>query len=286
MIIDSHHHLWRYDPVEYDWIDGSMEDLRRDFIVDELDVVLAENGVDGSVVIQARQSRDETDWLLSAAVASDRILGVVGWLDLCAADFGSQLGEYEGRVELKGLRHVLQGEQDRSLVLRQDFQRGLKSLAESGLGYDMLIFPDQLTFVEEACQRVPELRCVLDHAAKPRMTRDDFDIEWARGILSLARNTDILCKVSGLVTEAATNASDSVFEPYLDHLLEHFGQDRLMFGSDWPVCLLRRNYCGVKSLIENYESRRGIELNDQFWGLNAVGFYDLNVHVREPSAGS
>ena len=286
MIIDAHHHLWHYDPVEYDWIDGSMEVLKQDFLAAELDETLARNGIDGSVVVQARESRIETDWLLSVAVAAERILGVVGWLDLRATDLESQLADYEDRAELKALRHVLQGEEDRSLVLRRDFRSGLDSLVGIGLGYDMLIFPDQLRFVEEACQRVPELRCVLDHAAKPRMAHDEFDDEWARGISSLARNTDILCKVSGLVTEAATDASDDVFEPYLDHLFEQFGQDRLMFGSDWPVCLLRRGYSGVRSLIENYASRRGIELNDRFWGLNAASFYGLNDQARDPSAGS
>jgi L-fuconolactonase len=276
-IIDSHHHLWRYEPAEYGWIDDGMSLLKQDFLSHDLDQTLIETEVVASVAVQARQTQAETDWLLSVADNSKTISGVVGWIDLQAPDLDARLSEYEGRSSLKGFRHVLQDEADRALMLRPYFIRGLRTLAKFGYSYDMLVHPDQLVYVEEVCQRVPELRVVLDHIGKPDIGGAHFDRRWAINVRSLAANSSVYCKISGMVTEAKEGARSEQFFPYIEAVADTFGDRRIMFGSDWPVCLLSRSYGDTLDIVKQYELSSGQELGLAFWSTTAKRFYSLAI---------
>lgn len=251
--------------------------LKQDYGLAEFDKASRKAGVVGSIVIQARQSRCETNRLLALSYESIRPIGVVGWIDLCADNLSKQLDAYQGVSNLKGFRHVLQNEQDDQYVLRADFIRGLKTLSRRGYRYDILIYPQQLQYVEEALQRVPELCCVIDHAAKPRIRPRGFDKEWQVAIRSIARNSNVACKISGLVTEAPPATANDVFYPYIDTLFECFGASRLMYGSDWPVCLLRRPYAGTLELLNDYLIYNKQTTDHRIWHQNAMSFYDLSV---------
>jgi len=241
-IIDAHHHLWRYSPLEYSWIDDGMTSLRRDFLLADLERELAVAGVDGTVAVQARQTLEETDWLLSVAEGSRLLRGVVGWAPIASRDFPVILDRLKSDKKLKGLRHVIQGESDDNYINRPDFNRGIKALAETGLVYDILIFEKHLAATIEFVDRHPNQVFVLDHIAKPPI-RDSVLKPWKRNISELARRTNVCCKLSGLVTEAGWSTwSDADLRPYVDVVLDAFTPKRLMFGSDWPVCLLAATY--------------------------------------------
>ena len=241
-IIDAHHHLWRYSPLEYSWIDDGMTSLRRDFLLADLERELAVAGVDGTVAVQARQTLEETDWLLSVAEGSRLLRGVVGWAPIASRDFPVILDRLKSDKKLKGLRHVIQGESDDNYINRPDFNRGIKALAETGLVYDILIFEKHLASTIEFVDRHPNQVFVLDHIAKPPI-RDSVLKPWKRNISELARRTNVCCKLSGLVTEAGWSTwSDADLRPYVDVVLDAFTPKRLMFGSDWPVCLLAATY--------------------------------------------
>ncbi len=241
-IIDAHHHLWRYSPLEYSWIDDGMTSLRRDFHLADLERELAVAGVDGTVAVQARQTLEETDWLLSVAEGSRLLRGVVGWAPIASRDFPVILDRLKSDKKLKGLRHVIQGEPDDNYINRPDFNRGIKALAETGLVYDILIFEKHLAATIEFVDRHPNQVFVLDHIAKPPI-RDSVLKPWKRNISELARRTNVCCKLSGLVTEAGWSTwSDADLRPYVDVVLDAFTPKRLMFGSDWPVCLLAATY--------------------------------------------
>ncbi|HEV7219506.1 MAG: amidohydrolase family protein [Terriglobales bacterium] len=241
-MIDSHHHLWSYSPREYAWIDDSMTMLRRDFLPADLVRVAAEAGVDGTVAVQARQTLEETDWLLSIAENSPLLRGVVGWAPIASADFPAQLDRLKSNKKLKGLRHVIQGEHDDNYINRPDFNRGIKMLAGSSLVYDILIFEKHLGATVQFVDRHPNQVFVLDHIAKPRI-REAVLEPWKRNICELARRPNVYCKLSGLVTEAQWfQWSEADLRPYVDVVLDAFTPSRLMFGSDWPVCLLATTY--------------------------------------------
>lgn len=241
-IIDAHHHLWRYSPLEYSWIDDGMTSLRRDFLLADLERDLAVAGVDGTVAVQARQTLEETDWLLSVAEGSRLLRGVVGWAPIASRDFPVILDRLKSDKKLKGLRHVIQGESDDNYINRPDFNRGIKALAETGLVYDILIFEKHLAATIEFVDRHPNQVFVLDHIAKPPI-RDSVMEPWKQNIFELARRANVYCKLSGLVTEADWSTwSDADLRPYVDVVLDAFTPKRLMFGSDWPVCLLAATY--------------------------------------------
>jgi L-fuconolactonase len=240
--IDAHHHLWRYSAAEYGWIDGSMSLLRRDFLPKDLTAAMASADVDGSVVVQARQTMEETRWLLNLAEDCDVIRGVVGWAPIAGEEFPGVMEEFEHRPKLKGLRHVIQGEKDENYILREDFNSGIRSMLGSGLVYDILIYerhlPQTIDFVDEH----PEQVFVLDHVAKP-LIREGVMEPWASRMRELGERENVWCKVSGMVTEADWSAwTLDGLRPYLDTVVEAFGVRRLMAGSDWPVCLVASEY--------------------------------------------
>jgi L-fuconolactonase len=274
--IDSHQHFWKYEESMSDWITTDMAVLRRDFLPEDLEPILKDSDIDGCVAVQVNQSHKENLFQLDNADSNDFIKGVVGWVDLQAANIAEQLGELGRHAKLKGFRHILQGEQDRALMLNSSFLKGIKALAKHGFTYDILIYPDQLTYVPELVSQFPDQRFVIDHIAKPDIKGGNI-ADWATGIKALRKFENLSCKVSGMVTEADwSNWKPEDFNPYLDIIFETFGTRRLMFGSDWPVCLTAGKYKDVVSLAGNYIDKLSTTEQMLFWGGNAVEFYNLD----------
>ncbi len=242
MFIDAHHHFWNYDPVEYGWIDDTMAVIRRDFGPEGLHEEISSAGVGGVVSVQARQSLQETEWLLELAGKNDFIKGVVGWVPLAEPGVGECLARLGTSTKWKGVRHVVQSEEDDRFLEREDFQRGIRELAPLGLVYELLIVERQLPAAIAFVDRHPDQSFVLDHIAKP-LIRSGIMEPWESRIRELARRENVVCKVSGLVTEADWQAwTPEALRPYVEVVLEAFGPGRLLFGSDWPVCLVASGY--------------------------------------------
>jgi len=272
--IDAHQHFWRFDPVRDAWITEEMSVLRRDFLPEGLAPLLAERGIDGTVAVQADQSEEETEFLLGLADDAPFIRGVVGWVDLTADDLTRRLEGFSVFDRLRGLRHVAQAEAD-DFLAREDVVRGIGRLREFRLAYDILVYAHQLPAALTLVERLPEQPFVVDHCAKPRIREGAID-PWATHMRALARYPNVCCKVSGLVTEADWERwrPDDV-RPYLDVVFEAFGPDRLMFGSDWPVCLLAGSYARVTELVERYAEQLSPEERDDLFGGTAIRFYGL-----------
>lgn len=271
MRIDAHHHLWRYDPTVFGWIDPHSA-IARDFGTDDLASVLQRRGIDGAIAVQARQCEAETAMLLAAADRCDAILGVVGWIDLRAVDIEERLARDDDRRVL-GYRHIVQDEQDADFLLGDAFVRGVRAVARKGLVYDLLVDHRQLATVPAFLDRVGDGRFVLDHAAKPAIARGEWQ-PWANRIAAAARCPQLSCKVSGLVTEAdhARWTADEI-ERYLDHVFALFGPERLIFGSDWPVCLLAADHAHVVDLLADYVARHCPAAEAAIFGGNALRTY-------------
>ncbi|WP_143305328.1 amidohydrolase family protein [Chitinophaga vietnamensis] len=275
MIIDAHQHFWKFDPVRDAWIDDSMQVIRNDFFPEHLQPVLEANGVDGCVAVQADQSEQETAFLLGLAEQYPFIKGVVGWTDLRAPNLREQLAHYATFPKLKGFRHIVQAEPDINFLLREDFCRGVLALSQYDFTYDILVYPKQLGAVEHFVKKFPGLRLVVDHLAKPYFKTGDITA-WAQHIRKIAQSPNVYCKLSGLVTEADWQQWEAAhFEPFLDVALEAFGPDRLMFGSDWPVCLLAAEYHEVKALVTDYINKLSPSEKNKIMGGNAISFYHL-----------
>ncbi|MFD2118124.1 amidohydrolase family protein [Paenibacillus yanchengensis] len=276
MRIDSHHHFIDYSEAEYPWIDDNHAAIRRSFFPEELKSVLDTHNMDGSVVVQARESLQETKWLIQLADQNDWIKGVVGWVDLCADDIEQQLQELvQLSPKFKGVRHVLQGESDDRFMLREDFRRGISKLAPLGLTYDILIFEKHLPYAIELVKQFPTTAFVIDHIAKPVIKEQSF-AKWNEDIRKIAEYPNVCCKVSGMVTEAhwgQWKAAD--FAPYLEAVYAAFGADRLMFGSDWPVCTLSGTYSEVYQLVDTFIAQLPAEDQSKIMGETCVKFYGL-----------
>jgi L-fuconolactonase len=284
MHIDSHQHFWCYDPDRDGWITNEMSVLKRDFLPENLISDLHANQMDGCVAVQSDQSERETLFLLDLAVQHQEIKGVVGWVDLCSPKLPERLEHFSKFEKLRGFRHIAQSEPDDHFLVREDLIRGIRNLQEFNFSYDILIYPRQLPAAIELVQRIPEQRFVLDHMAKPLIRSHEIQ-PWAKQMRALAANRNVYCKVSGLVTEADWhNWNQSDFRPYLDVVFEAFGLDRIMFGSDWPVCLLAGTYEEVKTIIANYVCDLPSEQQRKIFGLNAISFYGLKTSCHEPAA--
>lgn len=274
MRIDSHQHFWQFDPIRDAWIDSSMQKIARDFLPKDLKPLLEQNQIDGCVAVQADQSEVETQFLLDLAAQNPFIKGVVGWVDLRTDDLSERLEFFSKNSSFKGVRHILQAEKE-GFFLQDSFLRGIRQLKDFNLTYDILIFSHQLEEAIVLVEKNPEQPFVLDHLAKP-LIKDQKIEDWASHIKELAKHKNVYCKLSGLVTETDWNhwqAQD--FERYLSVALEAFGPDRLMFGSDWPVCLLAGSYQHVIQIIELYiKQLKPIDQN-KIMGENARNFYKL-----------
>ncbi len=275
MRIDAHQHFWKYDPVEYGWIGEGMDDLKRDCLPADLAPLLRSAHLDGSVAMQARSTLEETEWLLELADQNPFIKGVVGWVDLVSPDVQRSLERFSAHKRFRGVRHIVQSEPDDGFMLRQDFQRGIGRLAEFELTYDILVFPRHLPAAYELVALFPSQIFVLDHIAKP-FIKDRSLSPWDTDIRRLASRPNVYCKVSGLVTEADwKNWKPADFSPYLDVVFEAFGPQRILFGSDWPVCTLAGAYADVTGLIKDYTRQLSAHELAEVWGGTAERAYNL-----------
>jgi L-fuconolactonase len=273
MKIDAHQHFWKYNAEQYGWIDDAMQALKRDFLPRDLQPLLQREGVNGSIAVQARQDVEETQWLLQLSAENDFIKGVVGWVDLCSPEVGGDLEKLAKEPKLVGVRHVLQGEPDDEFMLRADFKRGIAQLAEYGLTYDLLLYPRHLPVAVKLVEEFPEQRFLLDHIAKPRIA-DGVLEPWDIDIRELGSFENVWCKVSGMVTEAKWGRwAPEDFRPYLDVVFEAFGAERVMIGSDWPVCTLSGDYAATMGIVQSYISGMEACEQDRVLGENCARFY-------------
>jgi L-fuconolactonase len=275
MKIDSHQHFWKFDPVRDSWINEEMKIIQRDFLPADLEPLLKQHGFDGSVVVQSDQSMEENRFQLENAANNDFIKGVVGWVDLVSLDLEKDLEYLSQFPKFKGVRHVLQGELQRDLMLQPAFMRGISHLQKHNLTYDILIYKDQLQYLPAFVSMFPEQRFVIDHLAKPDIRSGELS-EWKKGIENMAAFENVYCKISGMVTEADwQNWKTEDFKPYLDTVVETFGTKRIMFGSDWPVCLVAASYEKMLGIVKDYFSTFSDDDRQDFFGLNATRFYNL-----------
>ncbi len=275
MTIDSHQHFWNYEPVKHEWIDDDMAVIRRDFSPSDLKKVYQENTIDGCVAVQADQTLAETDFLIQLANENDFIKGIVGWVDLRSNTVKTDLEKYSQFNKVKGFRHVVQGEPDHNFLLRPNFLNGISALKEFNYTYDILIFPHQLGATLEFVKKFPNQKFVIDHIAKPYI-KDGFYEGWAALMKEVASYENVSCKLSGMITEADYNSwTPAQIEPYMNLVLEAFGPNRLMYGSDWPVCLVAGNYKKVKELTTNFIAKLSPAEQEKIMGLNAMEFYNL-----------
>jgi L-fuconolactonase len=277
MRIDSHQHFWRYNAAEYGWIDDSMSALRRDFLPADLRREMERARIDACIAVQARQSLEETRWLLELADEHSFIAGVVGWIDLQADDVVAQLEPFAGHPKLVGVRHIVQGEPDDRFMLRSAFCRGMSHLDDLNLTYDILIYPRHLPVAAELASRFRRQRFVLDHLAKPDVRSGEI-VQWERGLQRLAEFPNVFCKLSGLVTEADWSRwTADQLRPYLDVAFDAFGAYRLLVGSDWPVCTVAADYERTLAVIDQYLVNRPEAEREAVMGGNAERFWNLKA---------
>lgn len=271
--IDAHQHFWVYRQPEYAWIPPDAP-IKRDFLPDDLMPLLDAASIAACIAVQARQSETETAWLLELAARFPRIAGVVGWVDLQSSAIEARLDHWCRNPALVGFRHVVQDEIDDDFLLRDAFVRGVAAVLRRGLSYDILITPRQTRHVRRFADLVGEGRLILDHGAKPDIANGGWQ-PWAEHIAEMALVPQLWCKVSGLVTEADhQHWSADQLAPYIEHLLRHFGPDRLMFGSDWPVCLLAADYARVVDIVQEFVARHCPEAAERIFAENARAAYD------------
>jgi L-fuconolactonase len=275
MVIDSHQHFWNYDPDTHSWIDDSMAVIRADYLPEELEAVLNANGVDGCIAVQAEHEVSETKKLLEYADYHTFIKGVVGWVDLQSSSVTEDLAILTQNTALKGIRHIVQGEEDDQFLLRRAFMDGIALLKTYDLCYDILIYPHQLDQTIEFVRRFPEQPFVVDHLAKPEIKAGKMK-EWANLMSRLAASENVACKISGMVTEADfKHWTPESIKPYMEHVLDAFGTDRLLYGSDWPVCLVAASYGQVKRLVTDFIKELTRSEQEAIMGGNAIKWYKL-----------
>ena len=277
MIIDSHQHFWKYNANRHAWIDESMSVLKRNFMPNDLHPILSRHNIDGCIAIQADQSEDETNFLLNCAMKNKFIKGVVGWVDLKSEKLSNTLKNFTQNRLFKGVRHILQSEQ---VDFFQDkaFRRGIDTLTSYRLPYDLLVHHHQLPLaIDIVKQTSPKQIFVLNHIGKPNIDQTVCPV-WENNINTLANYQNVYCKISGLVTETTEKEwEESKFTPFIEVVFKAFGSDRLLFGSDWPVCLLNGNYTSVLKTIVNYLANCPKELSNKVLGLNAINLYRIDI---------
>ena len=274
--IDSHQHFWQYNPAEHTWMTNAMQALKRNFMPTDLSPLLNQIGFDGCIAVQARHSLEETNWLLNLANENDFIKGVVGWVDLRSPNIHDVLLSYSRQRKLVGVRHVVHDEPDDNFMLQPAFQNGIAALKEFKLTYDLLLFPKHIPVALQLLEKFPEQLFVLDHIAKPFISTKEFS-PWKEDLKELAKHPNVYCKLSGMVTEAKWNDwKEDDFKQYLDIVTESFGTNRIMIGSDWPVCTLAGNYSATMNVVINYANQFSKEISDKILGGNCIDFYKIN----------
>jgi L-fuconolactonase len=275
--IDSHHHLWDLSRFDYGWMPPGDSIIKRDYLPSDLEPLLEKNGIAATVLVQAHESVEEADWLLDLFAANDLIAGVVAWVDLASPDVSEVLDRLMARGGLVGIRHGAEHDPDQEWLTRDESIRGLREVAARGLAYDVLTRPHQLWQIPPLADRVPGLRMVVDHISKPPIATGEIE-PWAADIAKVAAIPGVYCKLSGMVTEADhANWTPSDLKPYVKHILDVFGLDRLMFGSDWPVCLLAAKYDEVLAAALEAAGPLSAEDTARLLGGNAIDFYGLDI---------
>ncbi|MDP3468686.1 MAG: amidohydrolase family protein [Daejeonella sp.] len=272
--LDSHQHFWKFNSIRDNWITEEMEVIRHDFLPPDLKPLLYANGIEGCIAVQADQSESETDFLLAQAKEHNFIKGVVGWVDLCSPNIHERLEHYSQFSTLKGFRHILQSEPV-EFILKPEFQRGISALHVFGFTYDILIYPQHLPVIPDLLRSHGNQAFIIDHLAKPDI-KNGLLGNWETEMKHIASFENVYCKLSGMVTEADLRnwKKEDIF-PYMDKVFDFFGAERLMFGSDWPVCKLAGEYDEVCGLLEEYLSKLSIREQELVWAKNAEQFYKL-----------
>lgn len=274
MKIDSHQHFWKFDPGKNAWIPDEMAVIRKDFFPEDLQPVLEKNQISGCVAVQAAPTEEETQFLLNLAEEYDFIKGVVGWVDFSKPDVADRLAHFIKNPRFKGIRHMLQSK-PADFMLNEDFLNGMAVFEDFNLTYDLLVVENQLREAIELVEKFPNQKFVLDHLAKPNISRG-VSSEWKNLISDLATNQNIHCKISGILTETENFYwKPEDFQPFLEFVFETFGENRLMFGSDWPVCLPAGNYGDTISIVENFLQDKNEIVLEKVMGKNASKFYQL-----------
>jgi L-fuconolactonase len=275
MIIDSHQHFWNYDPIRDSWITEEMQVIRRDFLPPELEMVLKENKVDGSVAVQADPSENETEFLLSLAKENEFIKGIVGWVDLRSGGIEGKLLRFSLNSRLKGFRAITQGQPDDAYFLNKNFLFGISKLNEFNFTYDLLIYHYQFEAAIRFAEKFPDQHFMLDHLGKPDIKGKEFR-KWKEHVRIISQHPLLFCKLSGMITEADWQKwRYEDVNPYLEIVAEYFGVDRLCFGSDWPVCLVAGKYAEVLGIVQRFVQQIPEEDRKKVMGENAVKFYNL-----------
>ncbi len=272
-ILDTHHHLWDLSLRSYDWITELPENesikINRNFLIDDLDVLADENNVTGTICVQAHQSEEEALWLLEIAKNSNLIKGVVCWVDLKNSNIGFSLDKYQTYDKFCGIRHVWHDEKNEDWIMDPKVIKGLKTLSERQINFDFLVRPNHLKYIFEVYEKIPKLNGVIDHIAKPKIKENIFE-PWAENISELSKIDSLNCKISGMVEEMNDSQEISILKNYTDHVIESFGHDKVMYGSNWPVCLTKKSYSEVleiaKSMSNNLEP-------EEFFYTNGKSFY-------------
>lgn len=274
MRIDSHQHFWRFDRDRHSWLTDDMSQIRRDFLPNDLEPILAEHAIDGCVTVQVDQSEEENHFLLSLAQAHSFIKGIVGWVDLRADNLPDRLDHFKEFQIIKGFRHIVQSE-PKGFLLDREFIRGVRQLASRGFTYDLLIYHHQLEEAGDFVRQVGPVNIVVDHLAKPSIRQGEYS-NWAEGIKALSEFENVHCKLSGMVTEASWNSWNyDQLLPYLEKTFECFTARRILYGSDWPVCLVAASYNEQHAIVSRFlKTLSGIE-RDHVFGDNAKTFYNL-----------
>ena len=276
-IVDAHQHFWKYDSVTHGWITDEMAVLRKDFTPAHLQKTLKKNKVDYCVYVQAEQNSGHTQQMIDTVQAYDFVKGVVGWVDFRAAATEQRLSEFANVPLVKGFRHIVQGESDPLFLLDKHFNGGIALLKKYDFSYDILVYPHQLPAVLEFIDQHPQQKFVIDHLAKPYIKLGYYK-GWAIMIRAISERENVYCKLSGMVTEADfQNWNAAQMLPYMDFVLETFGADRLIFGSDWPVCLVAASYMKVKDLVMGFIKKLSSQEQNKIMGLNAMQFYKLEI---------
>ena len=275
LIVDSHQHFWQVGRFDYPWMSPEVDVLCHDYLPPALTPVLKQNGVDKTILVQASNSLEETRWLLSLADENAFIGGVVGWVDLQSADAARQLDEFAAHPKFKGVRHLVESEPADDWLIQGHVLNGLRQLSSRGLSFDLLVHTRHLEYARRVADECPELHLIIDHLAKPPVARAEID-EWARELKEVASRPNVWCKLSGLVTEAgSTNWRVEDLQPYVEKALEYFGPARMMFGSDWPVCLLSASYDQVRESIERLLHDLDEKDKRRVFSESAIEFYRI-----------
>ncbi len=273
--IDSHQHFWQYNPAEHTWMTAAMNELKRNFMPVDLAPLLSQINFDECIAVQARQSLEETNWLLKLAAEHDFIKGVVGWVDLRSPDIHETLLGYSNQDKLVGVRHVLHDEPDDYFMLQPAFQNGIAALQEFNLTYDLLLFPKHIPIAMQLVEKFPDQPFVVDHIAKPLIYKKAL-YPWKEDMKELAKYPNVYCKLSGMVTEAKWNDwKEDDFKQYLDIVTDLFGTNRIMIGSDWPVCTLSGNYSATMNIVIKYANQFSKQISDAILGGTCSNFYKI-----------